>query len=309
MERISFAAGVGVPGWVVTQGKPLIISEAQDDERVHPIIRQKGIKSLVSAPLVVAGRPLGALVLFSSTQAEAFDENDLRLVGIYADLAAVAIDNARLYQQAEEDRSKLAAVLSDTTDAVVVLDQTSRVLLSNPAAVRYPQLPADQTINRSIADLGVADLATALEAAQEAQAPIVREITAPAGRALYVSVSPVRDVGWVMVMQEVGPLNEEQKEVIQVTQRGIHQLSALVTDVLDLARLEAGSAPRLSPIDPRLPRVFDRFYRVPGSEDQEGSGLGLYTVKTIVEKHGGQVTVQSTPGQGSTFASTIPQAE
>jgi signal transduction histidine kinase len=59
-----------------------------------------------------------------------------------------------------------------------------------------------------------------------------------------------------------------------------------------------------------LPRLFDRFYRVPGTARSgvTGYGLGLVVVKMIVEKHGGSVDVQSQPGVGSTFSFTIPVA-
>ncbi|MCX5679320.1 MAG: ATP-binding protein [Candidatus Omnitrophica bacterium] len=59
-----------------------------------------------------------------------------------------------------------------------------------------------------------------------------------------------------------------------------------------------------------LPRIFERFYRVDKARSRElgGTGLGLSIVKHIVQTHNGQVWVQSTLGQGSTFSFTIPIA-
>jgi len=55
-------------------------------------------------------------------------------------------------------------------------------------------------------------------------------------------------------------------------------------------------------------RIFEKFYRVPRLEDADvpGTGLGLTFVREIVEVHGGTVTVQSTPGEGSVFTVYLP---
>lgn len=77
---------------------------------------------------------------------------------------------------------------------------------------------------------------------------------------------------------------------------GVDQISAAVID----------NGIGIAPVD--VPRLFDRFYRGGGGQtrDQQGSGLGLTIVKSIVERHGGTVQVESRLGEGSTFTIVLP---
>jgi two-component system, OmpR family, phosphate regulon sensor histidine kinase PhoR len=59
-----------------------------------------------------------------------------------------------------------------------------------------------------------------------------------------------------------------------------------------------------------LPRLTERFYRVDGSRSRDtgGTGLGLSIVKHVVQRHGGELEIESEPGKGSTFRLVLPAA-
>jgi two-component system sensor histidine kinase MtrB len=58
-----------------------------------------------------------------------------------------------------------------------------------------------------------------------------------------------------------------------------------------------------------LPRVFDRFYKADRARSAGGIGLGLAIARENARLHGGDITVESSPGQGTTFVLSLPRRE
>ena len=87
----------------------------------------------------------------------------------------------------------------------------------------------------------------------------------------------------------------------------VAQITGETVPIFD--RVEAACV-RLSPhdISPEdLPKLFTDFYRTQaGKMTAKGFGVGLSLARKIVEAHGGEMTVESEPGKGSTFAFTLP---
>ena len=75
----------------------------------------------------------------------------------------------------------------------------------------------------------------------------------------------------------------------------------------DVAELRVSDRGHGVPPDQRE-RIFEPFYRLPGASERNGGvGLGLALVKSIVDRHGGAVRCEETPGGGATFVVTLPR--
>ena len=115
VEKIWFAFDKGVPGWVVRKRKPLVVDDAREDSRVHPHVIGEGVLSVLATPLITRGRVVGVLNLFCQTGTDAFDEEALRLAQVFADQAAVFIENARLVDELRRAAAELEARVEERT--------------------------------------------------------------------------------------------------------------------------------------------------------------------------------------------------
>src|SRR6266508_3195682 len=89
--------GRGFAGKVIEQGKPIIIDDVSRADVDNPLLREKGIKSLLGVPLFVEGRATGVLHV-GKLQFAHFTQEDVRLLQLAADRIALTIENTRLYQ-------------------------------------------------------------------------------------------------------------------------------------------------------------------------------------------------------------------
>jgi diguanylate cyclase (GGDEF)-like protein len=104
--------GEGITGWVANTGQPLNVPDANADPRAVDIPGSVDLaeESMLLAPLRSEGRVIGVVVL-SRLGLGRFSDDELRLLGVLADQAAVAIENARLLAERERHVSELAALL------------------------------------------------------------------------------------------------------------------------------------------------------------------------------------------------------
>jgi PAS domain S-box-containing protein len=245
------------------------------------------IRSWIGVPLLVRGQGIGVMTV-DKHEPDFYSDEDGEMAHAFAAQISTAIQNARLYQATEEQRDRLSAILNDITDVMIVLDINGHVWLLNPAAEHRLGVQREHVFGEPVTALNLPDLNAALAEVQQTDAPSMSEIAGPEGTSFHASIAPVRDVGWVIVMQDItplkeldqlrtewvatvshdlknpvqiiqlgaallemdGPLNELQLERVNVIQRGAEQIRSLVTGVLDLARLEAGPTLRLAAINP-----------------------------------------------------------
>ena len=147
------------PVHVVRTGDPELVPELTEemlrlgarDAIEFELVRELGLRSWMCVPLITRGRPLGAIALASAESERRFAEADLRLAEELAHRAALAVDNALLYREAEE-RAQASRVLETIGDGVFLLDRDGVIRLWNPAAAAITGLLAEWVVGRPAED-------------------------------------------------------------------------------------------------------------------------------------------------------------
>jgi PAS domain S-box-containing protein len=146
----------------------LLVEATKDDQEALELLRALGLRSSMCVPLIARGRVLGAIT-FVSEGARRFVEEDLHEAEELARRAAIAVDNARLFHEAER-RADAARVLAYVGDGVFLLDREGIVRLWNRAAETITGLPAAEVVGRTVGE-AVPGWATVAERVPIASAP------------------------------------------------------------------------------------------------------------------------------------------
>jgi two-component system phosphate regulon sensor histidine kinase PhoR len=203
-------------------------------------------------------------------------DQDISILTTMADYAALAIENAQLFLRSESERNQLETILTEIENAVIVVDNNQRLLLINETAqkglgiegeclghsaqeiFKDPKLiallstPGDQT-KREELELSDGRVFSAQRTPIEGvgQAIVMQDIThlkeLDRIKSDFVTTvshdlrSPLTAIlGYIELIERAGVVNELQKEFITRVQSSVHQISSLISDLLDLGRIEAG---------------------------------------------------------------------
>jgi serine phosphatase RsbU (regulator of sigma subunit)/anti-sigma regulatory factor (Ser/Thr protein kinase) len=126
-QGVRIPVGQGFAGRIVAERRAVFIADVDHADILNPILREKGIRSLLGVPLLVEGRALGVLHVGSLTP-RAFSAEERDLLQLAADRAAIAIEHAQLYEQRHLAETLQRRLLPDDLPAVVGLEVETRYL-------------------------------------------------------------------------------------------------------------------------------------------------------------------------------------
>jgi len=209
LSELSQPMSEGIAADVLAVGEPIVIADnASSDARVlNPMLRRGGFHSLLIAPLIVAGVPLGMLEVAKRSR---LDPRADRLLRIIADRVAVAIEHMRLEDEAHE----LADVVRRIGEGVVVADAQDRVIFANRAFIEMVGATAERLQDAPWTDFlsSAQDVAALLAQIRQSafQGEVLLITSGGEPRPVYVTVaSNVRGDG---ALQRIGVFRDISRE-------------------------------------------------------------------------------------------------
>nr|WP_233278130.1 ATP-binding protein [Myxococcus stipitatus] len=310
---------------------PAHIKRSAHNENHARVMLATGLRSFIAVPLVVRGHTLGVFSFFTSFSNRRYTQADLAFGLELAYRAALSMENARLYREAQEAirlRDEFLSIASHElktplTPLSLKLQALARELERHPDTIPY-------SVVKGYVDTGARQVKKLAELVGD-----LLDVSRIAAGRLALELEDV-DLGALIreVASRYEPHAARAGSTLQVEggEGGLVgrwdrlRLEQVVTNLIDnavkygagkpilLSLEQAPSRARLRVRDQgigiapeHLPRLFGRFERAVSERHYGGLGLGLYITRTLVEAMGGRVRVESEQGRGSTFTVDLPR--
>jgi signal transduction histidine kinase len=334
IKNFTFSAGRGsVTGRVLLEGKPVQIADVLADSEYN-VPKAGGFRTHLGVPLLREAKPIGVILLSRKT-VKPFDSKQVELVTTFADQAVIAIENVRLFDEIQDKGRQLEEASQHKSQFLANMSHELRTPLN--AILGYTELMADGAYGEpSEKMLGVLNR---LEANGRHLLGLINDVLdlskIEAGQlVLELSDYCIEDIAQT-VRSTLEPLAADKKLAFKVemapglpsgrgdgrrlTQVLINLVGNAIkfTDAGEVAiKADAkngsfrvsvrDTGPGISAADQA--KLFQEFQQADNAitKKKGGTGLGLAISKRIIEMHGGKIWVKSQPGQGSTFAFTLP---
>jgi PAS domain S-box-containing protein len=328
---------------VMRTGQPELVHEVTQkvydiyvhDDRTAQITRELGVVSYMIVPMRARGRNLGTLALCAAESGQHYDEKDLAFAMELADRAAIAVDNARLFRQAQQARREAEAANRAKDEFLATLSHELRTPLN--AMLGWANLLNSGKLNAEDAQRA----GEVIERNVRVQAQLLNDlfdVSRVITGKLTLDMQPLDLLPFVKAASESVTASMQAKSIqfescpkrailswratrracsrccgtCSPTRCALHPVGGRIEIRLRREENEAVICVTDSGqgIEPEfLPYVFDRFRQADSSSTRRhgGMGLGLAIVRHLTEMHGGNVHAQSAGvGQGATFIVRIP---
>lgn len=319
--------GEGIAGHVASTREALLVQGKADPVHFPGLVpHELPVLSAISAPLIHREELLGVLNVNSSGEDRVFTEFDLRAVSLFAEQAAAAIANARLYEVERAQVEELTHLNRMKSEFVALVSHELRTpiasIIGAVSSARKPEMKEHRAELEDIVERAALRLGTMVEdllAAAELErgeavkrlepvdlAKVVREAAAD-HRVLDRELHVTAPRGAVVVCDREYLRRILDNLVDNAFKYGRPPVRIEVTgdaEHVGLAVLDAGRG--VAEADRET--VFDRFKRL-DTLSGHGLGLGLSVVQGLVEAMGGDVRIEEAPGGGAAFRIRFPRPE
>jgi signal transduction histidine kinase len=311
-------------GWVVREGRAQIINDVSHDKRFFAKVGETiGVqtRSLIAVPMKVKDKTIGVLEAINRADNTPFADEDIDLLNTLSAQAAIAITNARLFQQSDLISEMVHELRTPLTSIVAYSELMLRREIPPAQARSFTETIYQEAMQLSNMTNGFLELSRLqsgrirMDMVNFSLTDLIREVMM-----LLRPQADERGLTFDAALPDYSVVVTADRERIRQV------LVNLTSNAVKYNRPTGSITLQVDPVDPQhvrvsikdtgrgipekdLPRIFEKFFRVADSEGYAtGTGLGLSIVKQIIEAHGGTIEVKSQVDVGTTFSFVLKAA-